>query len=337
MTTATISAASAGGIANFFKGVGGTIANSWKTIGNAIVGTAEYAFTSKSGEECYADMKKAAGKTWDNIKDTGSAVMETQSDMLTFAMGQAEMVVGAVGTGAAAAYEGVSHLVTGKGDYSATKKMLGVMKDGYERYDKGFDTVGEAASLTGPVGNVVVSGIKVVKTGGEVLVGYHDKTLTDLKDVAVDSAINVAVGAVSAGASQAAGNLVKASAKTMVQAATGTVVATTAQTISDVNNKNETRGVGEIIFDNFCTNAAKAAAVTAGKQACSKPNAAPQNQQNNADRSFDFSNDRSFDFSDDRSFDFSDDRSFDFSNDNSFEAGNNNSFVVGSENNSFEF
>lgn len=56
LMTATITAASAGGISDFFSGIGKTVAHIGKAAYHVAVGTVEAVTTSKSTSECYHEL-----------------------------------------------------------------------------------------------------------------------------------------------------------------------------------------------------------------------------------------------------------------------------------------
>lgn len=252
LTTSTVTVASAGGVFDCLKSVVSTAVSTVKTVGNAVVGAGKYVFTDADGEECFADAKKSATEIGEGFEKIGENAVKAGMDIVNFQVGMVEQAVGVVATAATAVAETAVNVVTGSDDYTWTKTTASVVKDGYDRYDSAFDTAADIASMAGgPVGTVVVNGIKVVKTAGEAAVGYKDRGWKDVGKVAEDAAINSVI----AGATGGIGSLAKEGISATAGVVTTMATKATLKTVYDLADPNNERGVVDTILED-ATNAA---------------------------------------------------------------------------------
>ena len=266
LTTGTVSVASAGGIGDFFSSVASTVVNGVKTVGNAVYGAGEYVFTDKDGEECFADMKESASKTADSAVNAGKNAIQAGLDIQNFQMGLYEMAAGGVATAVTAVAETATNLVTGSDDYNWTESAAGIMKDGYDRYDAGYDTAADIASMAGPLGAAAANGWKVVKTAGEAAVGYKDRTWDDVGEAAKNAAIDTVISAVSGGMGTAAGTVASESAAGIVETVVSTTTDTAANIVKDLADPNNTRSTLDTVLEDV-VNGAIGAGVGSGVDA----------------------------------------------------------------------
>lgn len=252
LTTGTVSVASAGGIFDCIKSVVSTAVSTVKTVGNAVYGAGEYVFTDKSGDECFEDMKKSANEIGDGFENIGKNVIKAGQDIQNFKAGVVEMAVGTVATAATAVVETAANVVTGSDNYNWTSTAASIMKDGYDRYDSGFDTAMDVASMAGgPVGTAVANGAKIVKTAGEAVVGYKDRDWEDVGEAVENGVINTAI----AGATGGIGSLATSANSVTSGVVTSMATKATLKTVYDLADPNNNRDAVTTILEDV-TNAA---------------------------------------------------------------------------------
>lgn len=244
LTAGTASVASAGGLFDLIKSVGNTVVSTVKTVGNAAIGAGKYVFTDKDGEECFADAKKSANEIGDGFKQIGDGAVKTFEDLRDFNDGMNKMITGAIATGGAAVVETVANVVTGNNDYSWTESASNMVKDGYDKYDAGWETVADIATLTGPVGAVAVNGMRVVKKAAEATVGYKDRSWKDVGKAVEDGVINSAIAVATGGI----GSLATSANSVTSGVVTSMATKATLKTVVDLADPDNERGVVDTIL-----------------------------------------------------------------------------------------
>lgn len=253
LTMGTVSVASAGGIFDTIKSAACTFVSGIKTAGNAVVGAGKYVFTDADGDECFADMKKSANDTANNYSEMNENAIKAIEDLADFNAGMQKMITGAIATGGAAIAETVINTVTGNDDYSWTESASNMVKEGYEKYDAGWETVADIASLTGPIGSTAVSGMRVLKKAGEAAVGYKDTDWDDVGGALKTAAVNTVITAVTGGVGTTVSGVVSGAESAFAGSVAGAVTKTAINTALDLADSDNDRDVLTTILEDVTT------------------------------------------------------------------------------------
>lgn len=278
ISTAAIGAASAGGIGDFFSGLGKTVAHTIKSAYHGVTGAYEYMTTKKDADECFKDFAEEADKIGDGLKKMGKGALQTVEDVGDFNSGMIQMVTGAAATAATFVGETVVNAATGKFDYSLTKSTANYTQKGFEKMDKSVETLEEGARMTGPVGNVLTTAARVTRTAMYATVGYKNTQWSDVKKEVVDGATDVVTGFVAGTAGKMAGKVAGSVGGEVVTTAVNTGV----KIAKDLTNPNDKRSTTDIILEDISTAVCKKIVTTGVKEAAksiTEKNDAPETRE----------------------------------------------------------